>query len=174
MKCYDEISKLYTEEVNQNVVLDRHTSDKKVFNATTLVVYHACSFKGDFLSRIKSRPDKNVHAGSYFQAVWRADMKINDPPVEGGGYDTAYIYELVLNPKRICKNLIHDAGYNVDQKEEDQYKPEYDLLVYHNTGEGHATEPNLSVIILDHSIIKSAKLHSVMNGEQASSYIENN
>jgi hypothetical protein len=147
------------------VILDRHTSKEELLKATEIVAYHSCSFNGDFLSRINNRPDKNIHAGSFFQAVWRADYKVND----NENYPVAYIYELVLAPKKICPELIPDSGYDVDQSEEDKFKPEYDLLVYHNTGEGHRHENNLSVIILDPKIIKSVKLYRSMNGEEITS-----
>ena len=151
-------------------MINRHTSFGELLKSDTITVYHACSFNGDFLSRVKSKPDKNIHAGSLFQAVWRADFKVNDEEV----YPISYIYELVLNPNKIYNQLIHDSGENVDQADEDRYKDNYDLLVYHNTGEGHAHEPNLSVIILDHSIIKSAKLYAGMNSEEITQYMEEN
>jgi hypothetical protein len=147
------------------VILDRHTSKEELMQATEIVAYHSCSFNGDFLSRINNRPDKNIHAGSFFQAAWRADYKVND----NEDYPVAYIYELVLAPKKICPELLPDSGYDVDQSEEDKFKPEYDLLVYHNTGEGYSHENNLSVIILDPKIIKSVKLYRSMNGEQITS-----
>lgn len=151
-------------------MIDRQTSFDEILKSDYITVYHACSFNGDFLSRVKSKPDKNIHAGSLFQAVWRADFKVNDEEV----YPISYIYELVLNPKKIYNQLIHDFGENVDQQEEDKYKKDYDLLVYHNTGEGHNHEPNLSVIILDHNIIKSVRLHSAMNSEEISKYMDEN
>jgi len=170
MKYTDDISKLYLESVSKNLVLDRHTSFREVLNSNTITVYHSCSFNGDFFKRISSRPDKNIHAGSLFQAVWRADYKVNDEEA----YPISYIYELVLQPERIYNQLIHDSGENVDQADEDSYKENYDLLVYHNTGEGHANESNLSVIILDHRIIKSVRLYASMNGEEIGKYMEEN
>jgi hypothetical protein len=170
MKYTDEISRLYLEEVDKRLILDRHTSFQEVLDSNTITVYHSCSFKGDFYARISSKPDKNIHAGSLFQAVWRADYKVNDEEA----YPISYIYELVLKPERIYNELIHDSGENVDQSHEDQYKENYDLLVYHNTGEGHANEANLSVIILDHNIIKSVRLYASMNGEEITKYMEEN
>lgn len=170
MKYTDEISKLYLESVNKRLVLDRHTSFEDLLKSNTITVYHSCSFQGDFFQRISNRPDKNIHAGSLFQAVWRADFKVNDEEV----YPISYIYEIVLNPNKIYNELIHDSGENVDQQDEDRYKEDYDLLVYHNTGEGHAHEPNLSVIILDHSIIKSVRLFSAMNSDEITQYMEEN
>jgi hypothetical protein len=169
-KFTNDISRLYLEEVSKNLILDRYTSFEEVLKANTITVYHSCSFHGDFFARISSRKEKNIHAGSLFQAVWRADYKVNDEQV----YPVSYIYELVIKPESIYNKLIHDSGENVDQSEEDQYKNDYDLLVYHNTGEGHRHEPNLSVIVLDHSIIKSVKLHSSMNSEQITKYMEEN
>jgi hypothetical protein len=151
------------------MILDRHTSKEQLTESTELVVYHSCSFNGDFLERIKNRPDKNIHAGSFFQAAWRADYKVND----NEDYPVAYIYELVLSPKKIYSELIPDSGYDVEQSEEDKFKPEYDLLVYHNTGEGYSHENNLSVIILDPKIIKSVKLHCSVNGYQATELLYN-
>ena len=170
MKYTDEISKLYLESVSKNLVLDRHTSFREVLDSNTITVYHSCSFNGDFFKRISSRPDKNIHAGSLFQAVWRADYKVNDEE----SYPISYIYELVLQPERIYNQLIHDSGENVDQADEDSYKENYDLLVYHNTGEGHKNESNLSVIILDHGIIKSVRLYASMNGEEIGKFMEEN
>jgi len=151
-------------------MIHRHTSFEELLKSDTITVYHSCSFNGDFLSRVKSRPDKNIHAGSLFQAVWRADFKVNDEEV----YPISYIYELVLNPNKIYNELIPDSGENVDQADEDKYKSDYDLLVYHNTGEGHAHESNLSVIILDHSIIKSVRLYTSMNSEEITQYMKEN
>lgn len=170
MKFTDDIHKLYSESVLKNLVLDRYTSFENILKSNTITVYHSCSFKGDFFQRISNRPDKNIHAGSLFQAVWRADFKVNDEEV----YPVAHIYELVLEPKNIYKQLVIDNGEDVDQSNEDSYKEEYDLLVYHNTGEGHIHEPNLSVIILDHSIIKSARLYASMNSEQITKFMEEN
>lgn len=170
MKYTEDLSRIYLESVSKQLVLDRHTSFQEVLNSNTITVYHSCSFQGDFFQRISNRPDKNIHAGSLFQAVWRADYKVNDEEV----YPISYIYELVLNPKKIYNQLIHDSGKNVDQDEEDKYKKDYDLLVYHNTGEGHNHEPNLSVIILDHNIIKSVNLYAGMNSEEITQYMEEN
>lgn len=151
-------------------MIHRQTSFDELLKSDSITVYHSCSFNGDFLSRVNSRPDKNIHAGSLFQAVWRADFKVNDEEV----YPISYIYELVLNPKKIYNELIIDSGENVSQADEDSYKKDYDLLVYHNTGEGHANEPNLSVIILDHSIIKSVRLYAAMNSEEITQYMKEN
>ncbi len=152
------------------MILDRHTSLEEVLDSKEVTVYHSCSFNGDFFKRISSRLDKNIHAGSLFQAVWRADYKVNDEE----SYPVSYIYELVLKPKRIYNQLIHDSGENVNQADEDRYKENYDLLVYHNTGEGHRNESNLSVIILDHSIIESSRLYASMNGEEIRKFMEEN
>jgi hypothetical protein len=170
MKYVDEIGKLYLESLNRNVVLARNTSQAQLVNSKIIKVYHSCSFKGDFLSRIRSRPDKNIHAGSLFQAVWRADYKVNDEEA----FPVSYVYEIVIEPKSIYPKLIVDTGENVDQQDEDQYKGRYDLLMYHNTGEGHAHETNLSVIILDHDIIKSVKLYASMDSDQITEYMTKN
>jgi len=170
MSYIDDIDRLYSESLSSGVILDRMTPVQQLLKAKTITVYHSCSFKGDFLARVKSRPDKNIHAGSLFQAVWRADYKVNDEEA----FPISYVYEIVIKPKRIFPELIHDSGENVNQQEEDEYKGKYDLLLYHNTGEGHAHETNLSVIILDHSIIKSVKLYASMDSEQITEYMEEN
>jgi len=170
MKYTHDISKLYLESVNRNLVLDRHTSQDQLMKATRIVAYHGCRSKDPFVAKIKKRPDVSIHAGSMFQAVWRADYKVNDE----GDYDVAHIHELVIEPKSIYPKLVLDSGYDQDQQDEDQYKGKYDLLVYHNTGEGHAHEPNLSIIVLDHSIIKSSRLYAAMNADQLTKYMEEN
>lgn len=170
MKYTDDINKLYLESVNRNLVLGRNTTQMELAKATSIVAYHACASKEPFLNKIKTRPDVSVHAGSLFQAVWRADYKVNDE----GDYDIAHIHELVIEPKRIYPKLVEDLGYDQDQQDENQYKGKYDLLMYHNTGEGHAHESNLSIIVLDHSIIKSARLYSAMNADQITEYMEEN
>lgn len=168
MKYTDDINRLYLESVKRSLVLDRNTTQVELAKAGSIIAYHACASKEPFLTKIKSRPDLGVHAGSLFQAVWRADYKVNDE----GDYDIAHIHELVIEPKSIYPKLVNDSGYDQDQQDENQYKGKYDLLLYHNTGEGHANESNLSVIILDHSIIKSARLYAAMNSEQITKYME--
>jgi hypothetical protein len=170
MKYTDDINKLYLESVNKRVVLDRNTTQEELSKANSIVAYHACASKEPFLNKIKNRPDVGVHAGSLFQAVWRADYKVNDE----GDYDIAHIHELVIEPKSVYPQLVEDSGYDQDQGDENQYKGEYDLLMYHNTGEGHANESNLSVIVLDHSIIKSSRLYAAMNSEEITKYMEEN
>jgi len=170
MKFTDDINKLYVESVNKMMALDRNTTPAELINSATIIAYHACASKEPFLNKIKSRPDLGVHVGSLFQAIWRADYKVNDE----GDYDVAHIHELRIEPKRIYPKLVKDLGYDQDQQDEDQYKGKYDLLMYHNTGEGHAHESNLSLIVLDHSIIKSAKLYAAMNSDQITKYMQKN
>lgn len=170
MKYTDDINKLYLESVKRGLVLDRNTTQVELTKAKSIVAYHACASKEPFLNKIKTRPDLGVHAGSLFQAVWRADYKVNDE----GDYEIAHIHELVIEPKSVYPNLVEDLGYDQDQQDENQYKGKYDLLLYHNTGEGHAHEANLSIIVLDHSIIKSARLYTAMNSEQITKFMEEN
>jgi len=170
MKYTDDIRRLYLESINKSLVLDRHTSQAELMKAPRIIAYHGCRSEESFINKIKKRPDFNIHAGSLFQAIWRSDYKVNDEEV----YDVAHIHELVIEPKRIYPKLIFDSGYDQDYQDENQYKGKYDLLVYHNTGEGHAYEPNLSIIILDHSIIKASRLYAAMNGEDITKYMEEN
>lgn len=146
--------------------LNETTTKTELLNSNKIKVYHSCSFKGDFFSRIKNKPEKNIHAGSLFQAIWRADFKVND----NQDYNISYVYELILEPTKIYPDLILDEGYNVDQSEEDKYKKNWDILIYKNTGEGYIKDENLSIIILNKDIIKSVNIHSEWDSVKLTNY----
>lgn len=154
----------------RDLILNQNTTKQELLNNKNIKVYHSCSFEGDFFSRINSKPHKNIHVGSLFQAIWRADYKVND----NEDYNTSYVYELNINPDKVYPNLIKDEGYNVDQSEEDKYKKDWDILIYKNTGEGYTKDENLSIIILNKNIIKSAKLHSEWNSAKLKNYFLDN
>lgn len=130
-----------------------------------LRVYHSCSMQSGVLERF-NKSHKNIHAGPLVQAIWRADYKVNDQEA----YPVAYIHEIVFKLGNVCPFLMSDPGYDVDQEQEDAYKPRYDTVLYHNTGEGFADRPNLSVIILNKNNIASVKFHSKWDAQSIQAY----
>jgi hypothetical protein len=149
-----------------NLILNEHTQISEILNNKKIIVYHSCSFKGNLFSRLAIKPNKNIHTGSLFQTLWRADYKVND----NEDYLVSYVYEIIIETNKIYPNLIKDEGYNVNQSEEDKYKKDWDILIYKNTGEGFVKDENLSIIILNKNIIKSAKLHSEWNSAKLRNY----
>lgn len=130
-----------------------------------LRVYHSCSIATGLAERF-AQSHQNIHAGSLIQAIWRADFKVNDQE----SYDVAYVHEIIFDGGNVYPRLIDDPGYNVDQADEDQYKPKWDTLLYHNTGEGFADRTNLSIIILNKRNIRSIRLHSTWDADALKAY----
>lgn len=144
------------ENIANDLILKRNTKPNEIGNE--LIVYHTCSFNGYLLNRIKNS-NKNTHAGSKLQALWRADYKVRDEK----SYGISYLYELHLHNYRLYPYIISDDGGNMNTADENIFKPKWDLLLYKNTGEGFVYDENLSVVILNPDIIKSAKLINSYN-----------
>jgi hypothetical protein len=130
-----------------------------------LKVYHSCSIADNLHQRFKIS-NKNIHAGSMIQAIWRADYKVNDQET----YAKAYVHEILIELGNVLPELVNDAGFDVDQDQEDIHKPMWDTLLYHNTGEGFANRENLSVIILNKNNIKNITLHSTWRSDDLKQY----
>ena len=144
---------------------------KRYTERDVLKVYRSSAVKTvDSLWEAFQSSNKNIHAGSFIQAIWRADYKINDEEE----YDKAYVYEITFKLGKIYPELIHDSGYDVDQVNEDKYKPQYDTLLYHNTGEGFSDRENLSVIILNKNNIEKIELHSAWTSDTLKDYAQKN
>lgn len=130
-----------------------------------LLVYHSCSIENGLRQRFAAS-NKNIHAGSLIQAIWRADYKVNDQEA----YPIAYIHKIIFKLGNVYPKLVDDFGYDVDQADEDKYKPSWHTLLYHNTGEGFADRNNLSVIILNKNNILSIDLHSKWTADDLKRY----
>lgn len=141
------------------MILEQNTPFDKIKELDTLIVYHSCSTK-KLKERFKDNPDKNIHAGTLIQALFRADYKIND----AGLYKKCYVHEIHLKLNNLYPNLVKDDGKNSNTSMEDTYKSNWDILVYKNMGEGYIDDENLSVIILNKNSIKKIKFHSEWNG----------
>lgn len=143
------------------MILDNNTKFEDLKNLDTINVFHSCS-TDNLIKRFEDNPDKNIHAGTLYQAIDRADYKINDEEL----YHTAYIYEITVSLNGLKEELVIDDGERANSDFEDTFKKDYNILAYKNVGEGNVKYENLSLIILNKCNILSIKLHSVMNGEQ--------
>ena len=148
------------------MILEQNTTLEDIKSSDKLIVYHSCSTK-DLNSRFINNPNKNIHAGTLLQAVYRADYKINDE----GLYTTSYIHQIHLNINDLYPNLVKDDGGNSNSFMEDTYKSNWNLLVYKNVAEGHIENQNLSVIILNKSIIEKVEYHSEWDNEKIEKYL---
>ena len=148
------------------LILGEQTTLKEIQQAKFLKVYRSSSSPDDSIKRSQQHADKNMHVGSYIQALDRADYKINDQEE----YTTGYLHEIIIRINKLYPTLIVDHGYNVNQSEEDQYKLNWDILVYKNTGEGNVHTQNLSLIILNRDLIVSSRLHSKWTGDKLTRY----
>ena len=132
------------------MILEQNTTLEQIKNTDTLKVYHSCSTE-NLAERFKASPNKNIHAGTLYQALDRADYKINDEEL----YDTAYIHEITINLNGLYPKLVKDDGENANSDMENRYKIYWNVLVYKNVGEGRIKDQNLSVIILNKKNILS-------------------
>lgn len=119
--------------------------------------------------RSSARPNKNdytsgSHAGTWQQAMIRADYMINDEEK----YEKYYLYELILRLGNIYPKLLPDDGsdHGYDYVND---LGNYDIAFYKNTGEGDIRNENLSVIIINPDIVAQSKMVEEIDGEYLTS-----
>lgn len=119
--------------------------------------------------RSSARPNKNdytsgSHAGTWQQAMIRADYMINDEEK----YEKYYLYELILRLGNIYPKLLPDDGsdHGYDYVND---LGNYDIAFYKNTGEGDIRNENLSVIIINPNIVAQSKMVEKLDGEYLTS-----
>ena len=149
------------------MILEQNTFFNEIKNSSRLTVYHSCSVP-NLNKRFKNNPDKNIHAGTLYQAICRADYKVNDEEL----YDEICIHEIDISLEGLYPKMVIDDGENANSIKEDKFKPKWNLLVYKNVGEGDIRDNNLSVIILNKSNILSVKLYGFFNGEELESMMK--
>lgn len=108
----------------------------------------------------KTDYESGSHCGTRQQALIRADYMINDE----GKYDTYYLYEMIVKLGRIYPELLpddgSDHGYGYVKGLE-----EYDVAFYKNTGEGDIKNENLSLIIINPSMVVKSNMIQPLNGD---------
>lgn len=119
--------------------------------------------------RSSARPNKNdytsgSHAGTWQQAMIRADYMINDEEK----YEKYYLYELIVRIENVYPKLLPDDGSDHGY---DYVKDlgNYDIAFYKNTGEGDIKNENLSIIIINPDIVAQSKMIEEIDGEYLTS-----
>jgi hypothetical protein len=124
-------------------------------NAGSLKAYHSSMHKSNAGYRVGS------HVGSKKQALIRADYMVNDEEK----FDEYYLYELILKVEKVYPELLpddgSDHGYDYVSGMQD-----YELAFYKNTGEGSVNDENLSVIIIDPSVIVESRMIKVLTRDE--------
>lgn len=119
--------------------------------------------------RSSARPEKNdyqsgSHAGTWQQAMIRADYMINDEEK----FEKYYIYELIVSVDNVYPKLLPDDGSDHGYGfVKDLGK--YDIAFYKNTGEGDIRNENLSIIIINPDIVVQSKMIQELDGEYLTS-----
>lgn len=138
--------------------LSPNTTLQDIMNTHYLKVY-----------RSSARPEKNdyqsgSHAGTWQQAMIRADYMINDE----GKFDKYYLYELIIRIENVYPELLPDDGtdhgYDYSKK-----LGNYDIAFYKNTGEGDIRNENLSVIINNPDSVVESKMVQEIDGDYLTS-----
>lgn len=147
-------SQYFFESINSVIELSPDTKFEDVQNYRIVKVY-----------RSSARPNKNdyvsgSHAGTKQQALIRADYMINDE----GKYDLYYLYELIVDLGKIYPTLLQDDGSDHGYDYVKDFGG-YDMAFYKNTGEGDIRNENLSIIIINPSIVKSSKIIQQVDGD---------
>lgn len=147
--------------------LEETVSFNEIKQSRYITAYHATNISSNLKQFIeKSKIDRNLHVGSFLQAVDRADYKVNDEEE----FDSAFIHEVIISKKRLCPVLVDDNEDDANVFYENSFKSKYDLLVYKNRVEGLVRERNLSLIVLNPKIIVQTRIHSIWKSKQLSTY----
>lgn len=150
------------------MILERNTRFEDIKRRDIIKVYHSCSVL-DIEKRFREYPDINIHVGSLYQALDRADYKLNDQDL----YDVAYIHELEISLNGLFDHLIEDDGGSANSEEENKYKDRYNLLAYKNIAEGNRRDENLSLIILNKKNILNTRINFKLDREELEKELNN-
>jgi hypothetical protein len=147
--------KTFLESFYNTVELLPTTTFDEARNAGALKAYHSSMHKSNAGYRSGS------HAGSKKQALIRADYMVNDEEK----FDEYYLYELILKVENVYPELLpddgSDHGYDYVAGMRD-----YELVFYKNTGEGSVDDENLSVIIIDPSVVIESRMIKVLTKDE--------